>query len=83
MYDKGGESIMSTETHEEMGQNIRIIELLIKGAATGGFTVLAGIMAARHLAGIYIDLPTAVAMEATGAAICSVIGGMAASMRIV
>ena len=73
---------MSRETYEEMGQNVRIIEMLIKGFASGGFAVLAGIMFSMHVLHLHINLPTAFMFEGIGMTIGSVIGGILASLKI-
>ena len=73
---------MSRETYEEMGQNVRIIELMIKGFASGGFTVLAGIMFSMHVLHIHINLPSAFSFEGIGMAIGTVIGGILGSLKI-
>lgn len=73
---------MSRETYEEMGQNVRIIELMIKGFASGGFTVLAVIMFSMHVLHAYINLPTAFMFEGIGMAAGTVAGGILGSLKI-
>ena len=73
---------MSRETFEDMGQNVRIIELMIKRFASGGFTVLAGIMFSIHALHININLPTAFSFEGIGMAIGVTLGGILGSFKI-
>ncbi|MDH3975777.1 MAG: hypothetical protein OEV42_16005 [Deltaproteobacteria bacterium] len=73
---------MSRETYEEMGQNVRIIELMIKGFASGGFAVLAWIMFSMHVLHMHINLPTAFMFEGIGMTIGIVVGGILGSLKI-